>query len=66
MAEPYLESWRRANPDAPPGLLDVWEPPIDVGEWPGFAVALDGRVRAAADPLGAWWEWRADERPHPS
>ena len=50
----------------PPGLLDVWEPPIDVGEWPGFAVALDGRVRAAADPLGAWWEWRAAERPHPS
>jgi len=50
----------------PPGLLDVWEPPIDVEEWPGFAVALDGRVRAAADPLGAWWEWRADERPHPS
>lgn len=50
----------------PPGLLDVWEPPIDVEEWPGFAVALDGRVRAAADPLGAWWEWRAAERPHPS
>jgi hypothetical protein len=50
----------------PPGLLDVWEPPIDVDEWPGFAVALDGRVRAAADPLGAWWEWRAAERPHPS
>lgn len=50
----------------PPGLLDVWEPPIDVEEWPGFAIALDGRVRAAADPLGAWWEWRAAERPHPS
>ncbi|MCK2031031.1 DUF2332 domain-containing protein [Microbacterium galbinum] len=50
----------------PPGLLDVWEPPIDVGEWPGFAVALDGRVRAAADPLGAWWEWRAAERSRPS
>lgn len=50
----------------PPGLPDVWEPPIDVEEWPGFAVALDGRVRAAADPLGAWWEWRAAEWPHPS
>lgn len=43
----------------PPGLLDVWEPPIDAGRWPGFVVALDGCVRAAADPLGRWWEWRA-------
>lgn len=43
----------------PPGLLDVWEPPVDAGAWPGFVVALDGRVRAAADPLGRWWEWRA-------
>lgn len=42
----------------PPGLLDVWQPPVDDG-WPGFVVALDGRVRAAADPLGRWWEWRA-------
>ncbi|MFK0403689.1 DUF2332 family protein [Microbacterium sp. NPDC090225] len=47
----------------PPGLLDVWEPPIDADVWPGFAVALDGRVRAAADPLGAWWEWRGAESP---
>lgn len=42
----------------PPGLLDVWEPAVD-DSWPGFVVALDGRVRAAADPLGLWWEWRA-------
>ncbi|WP_223622039.1 DUF2332 domain-containing protein [Microbacterium sp. EST19A] len=43
----------------PPGLLDLWEPPVDTDDWPGFVVALDGRVRAAADPLGRWWEWRA-------
>lgn len=43
----------------PPGLLDVWRPPVDADRWPGFVVALDGRVRAAADPLGRWWEWRA-------
>ncbi|MFS0854646.1 DUF2332 domain-containing protein [Microbacterium sp. 179-I 3D4 NHS] len=42
----------------PPGLLDVWEPPVDAHAWSGFVVALDARVRAAADPLGAWWEWR--------
>ncbi|PCE14747.1 hypothetical protein AUC47_15835 [Microbacterium sp. SZ1] len=45
----------------PPALLDVWEPPMVGEEWPGFVVALDGRVRAAADPLGRWWEWRAAE-----
>lgn len=43
----------------PPGLLDVWEPAVDAAGWPGFVVALDARVRAAADPLGGWWEWRA-------
>lgn len=42
----------------PPGLLDIWEPGVDAAAWPGFVVALDARVRAAADPLGAWWEWR--------
>ena len=46
----------------PPALLDVWEPPVAVETWPGFVVAHDGRVRAAADPLGAWWEWRAGDR----
>lgn len=50
----------------PPALLDVWEPPVDAADWPGFVVALDGRVRAAADPLGAWWEWRAAEGAHAS
>ena len=43
----------------PPGLLDVWTPAVDPQTWPGFVVALDGHVRAAADPLGRWWEWRA-------
>lgn len=46
----------------PPGLLDVWEPPVAAETWPGFVVAHDGGVRAAADPLGAWWEWRAGDR----
>jgi len=44
-----------------PGLHDGWDPPVDAADWPGFAVALDGRIRAAADPLGRWWEWRAAE-----
>lgn len=43
----------------PPALLDVWESAVDPEEWEGFVVALDGRVRAAADPLGRRWEWRA-------
>lgn len=43
----------------PPGALDVWEPAVDAGDWEGFVVAIDGRVRSAADPLGRWWEWRA-------
>lgn len=42
----------------PPALIDVWEPPVDAADWPGFVVALDGSVRACADPLGRWWEWR--------
>lgn len=45
----------------PPGLLDVWRPSVDATTWSGFVVALDGRVRAAADPLGRWWEWRAGD-----
>jgi hypothetical protein len=44
----------------PPAVTDVWEPPVDADRWPGFVVALDGRVRAAADPLGRWWEWRPE------
>ncbi|MBR7513002.1 hypothetical protein KC219_22865, partial [Mycobacterium tuberculosis] len=38
----------------PPGALDVWVTPVDTEDWPGFVVAIDGQVRAAADPLGAW------------
>lgn len=41
----------------PPALLDVWQPAVDAATWPGFVVALDGRVRASADPLGRCWEW---------
>jgi hypothetical protein len=50
----------------PPGALDVWEPALDADGWSGFAVAIDGRVRAAADPLGRWWEWRAALAPDAS
>lgn len=45
----------------PPGALDVWTPKIERDDWVGFVVAIDGQVRAAADPLGRWWEWRADQ-----
>ena len=42
-----------------PELHDGWEVPIDLDAWRGgFAVALDGRVEAAADPLGGWWRFR--------
>jgi len=44
----------------PPALLDIWQPAVDAQTWPGFVVAIDGNVRAAADPLGRTWEWRAD------
>lgn len=50
----------------PPALLDVWSPALAADGWPGFVVALDGSVRAAADPLGAWWEWRAAVASDPS
>lgn len=43
----------------PTGLLEEEAPAVDAATWPGFAVALDGAVRASADPLGRWWEWRA-------
>lgn len=46
----------------PPAVTDVWDPAVDAATWPGFVVALDGEVRAAADPLGRWWEWRAGSR----
>ncbi len=47
----------------PPGVHDAWLPALDRSSWDGFAVALDGRVRASADPLGRWWEWRAGSAP---
>lgn len=49
-----------------PELHDGWAAPVDVADWPagGFALALDGEVLAAADPLGRWLEWRgADAQP---
>jgi hypothetical protein len=46
-----------------PGLHDAWTAPIDSSTWPagGFALALDGEVLAAADPLGGWLEWRRED-----
>lgn len=43
-----------------PGLHDGWTTPIDAATWPAsrFALALDGAVLAAVDPLGATVEWR--------
>lgn len=49
--------------DAPALLSDLWQPPVNVDDWPGSVVALDGRIRAAADPLGRHWEWRGGEAP---
>jgi hypothetical protein len=43
----------------PPALHDRWTTPVDPNGWPGFVLSLNGRVLAAADPLGAWLEWRA-------
>ena len=38
-----------------PGLHTGWNAPVDEATWPGgFALALDGDVLAAADPLGGW------------
>lgn len=43
-----------------PGLHEAWHPSIEASDWPegGFALALDGEVLAAADPLGGWLAWR--------
>ena len=47
-----------------PTLHEGWAHPIDADAWPGgFALALDGEVLAAADPLGGWLEWRAGGAP---
>ena len=47
-----------------PALHGHWRPSIDPAAWPpgGFALALDGDVLAAADPLGAWIRWGAVRR----
>lgn len=42
----------------PPGLHERWTTPVDATGWPGFVLSHNGRVLAAADPLGAWLEWR--------
>ncbi|GAA3913454.1 DUF2332 domain-containing protein [Microbacterium invictum] len=48
-----------------PGLHDAWSAPIDPGTWPGgFALALDGEVLAAADPLGGSLEWLPGAHAH--
>jgi hypothetical protein len=43
-----------------PALHEGWNAPIDTGTWPSdaFALALDGEVLAAVDPLGGFVEWR--------
>lgn len=47
-----------------PSLHDAWTAPVDPDAWPGgFAVALDGDIVAAADPLGGWLEWRGQDAP---
>lgn len=50
----------------PPGLLDLDGAEADAVSGPDFLVALDGRVRASADPLGRSWEWRGSEAAAPS
>lgn len=48
-----------------PALHEGWTRPIDPERWPGgFAVALDGVVLAAADPLGGWVRCRGDAEWH--
>jgi hypothetical protein len=59
-----------------PGLhtpvAGAWAPPAAADEWPNgaFALAVDGRVVAAVDPLGAIvrpigaeWEWHPGSVP---
>lgn len=45
-----------------PGLHTGWNGSVD-GIRDGFALALDGDVLAAVDPLGHWWEWHDGTRP---
>lgn len=55
-------TWISLDPPAlrDPALHGRWTEPIDPGEWPGFVLSMNERVLAAADPLGAWVEWRTD------
>lgn len=46
----------------PPGLHDAWHPSVDGATWGGFVLGRDGTPLAAVDPLGAFVEWRADDR----
>ncbi|MCR2812853.1 DUF2332 domain-containing protein [Microbacterium sp. zg.Y1090] len=49
-----------------PTLHDGWTQPVDPQTWPGgFALALDGEVLAAVDPLGSYVEWRAEDAARP-
>jgi hypothetical protein len=43
-----------------PALHDGWNATVDTTNWPSdsFALALDGDVLAAVDPLGGFVEWR--------
>jgi len=41
-----------------PKLHEAWNASVEPESFRGFAVALDARVVADADPLGRWWEWR--------
>ncbi|MET0304311.1 MAG: DUF2332 domain-containing protein [Microbacteriaceae bacterium] len=47
----------------PPGLHDAWHPPVDPSTWGGFVLGRDAVPLAAVDPLGAFVEWRAGDRP---
>ncbi len=49
----------------PPELHAGWDRPIDASSWPrgDFALAMDGRVLASADPLGRALEWRTGDAP---
>ncbi|KHK98629.1 hypothetical protein LK09_06675 [Microbacterium mangrovi] len=57
------EAGRWITLDAP-SLHDAWTEPVDVDAWPrdGFALALDGDVLAAVDPLGGWIRWASERR----
>ena len=61
-------AWLRADTERevhtvsldPPALHGVVSGAVDPDDWPGFVLSRDGVVLGAADPLGAWVEWRHD------